>query len=130
MNKKAFISYSYADRNEFKDLDKKLRFLLLKNKIDSYSFVFDFKERVSNKILMSEALRLIDESDILIVELSYKSIGVGLEAGFAKAKGKKIIYIHRFGSEISNTVDGICDILIEYKNTNDLLEQVGDFLNK
>jgi len=130
MIKKAFISYSYADRNEFKNLDKKLRFLLLKNKIDSYSFVFDFKEKVSNQVLMSEALRFIDESDLLIVELSYKPIGVGLEAGFAKAKDKKIIYIHRFGSEISNTVDGICDIRIEYENVEDLLAKVENFLSK
>ena len=35
----------------------------------------------------------IDNSDILIAEVSEKAIGVGIEVGYAKAKGKPIIYI-------------------------------------
>lgn len=70
---------------------------------------------------MRSALKKIDESDLLIVELSNKVIGIGVEAGYAKAKGKKIIYIHKIGSEISTTVEGISDIKIMYKNISNLL---------
>lgn len=125
---KAFISYSLTDKNKFRNFDKRLREFLKENfDITSYSFVFDFKKRVDNVTLMKSALKKIDESDLLIVELSRKAIGVGLEAGYAKAKGKKIIYIHKIGSEISTTVDGISDIKIMYKNISDLLNQLIEY---
>ena len=73
---------------------------------------------------MKSALKKIDESNLLIAELSYKSIGVGLEAGYAKAKGKKIIYIHQAGTELSTTVNGISDVRIKYNNISDLLTQL------
>lgn len=122
MTIKAFISYSFTDKNKFRNFDKKLKeFLKEKFDIISYSFVFDFKKRVDNVTLMRLALKKIDESDLLIVELSNKVIGIGVEAGYAKAKDKKIIYIHKIGSEISTTVEGISDIKIMYKNISNLL---------
>ncbi len=125
MTVKAFISYSFTDKNKFRNFDKKLREFLKRNfNIVAYSFVFDFKKRVDNASLMKSALKKIDESDLLIVELSNKVIGIGLEVGYAKAKGKKIIYFHKIGSEVSTTVDGISDIRIEYKNISDLFNQL------
>ena len=130
MHKKAFLSYSFADKEEFRQLDVKLRsFLKLRYKIDTFFFVFDFQEVVDNKILMAKALQIIEESDYLIAELSYKSIGVGLEAGYAKARGKKLIYIHKKGSELSMTVDGISDWRIEYDNIDNLLQQIKQILD-
>lgn len=126
---KAFISYSFADRDKFKNLDRRLKkFLKQVFGITTYSFVFDFKKKTDNKTLMQSALKKINESDVLIAELSYKSIGVGLEVGFAKARSKKIIYIHKSGTELSNTADGVCDVRIEYKNISDLLFQLEKIL--
>lgn len=125
MTIKAFISYSFTNKNKFTNFDKKLRKFLKENfDIKSYSFVFDFKKKVDNKNLMKFALKKIDESDLVIAELSNKPIGVGLEAGYAKAKGKKIIYIHKTGSELSTTVNGVSDIKIEYENIPHLFIQL------
>ena len=125
MNTKAFISYSFADRDKFRSFNKQLKKFLKQNlSIKTYSFVFDFKKKVSSKTLMKLALEKIDESDLLLAELSYKSIGIGLEVGYAKARGKRIIYIHRVGTELSTTVDGVCDIRVEYKNIPDLLAKL------
>jgi len=122
---KAFISYSFTDKNKFRFFDRQLKkFLKQSFGIEAYSFVFDFKKKANNKSLIKSALRKIDESDLLLAELSYKSIGIGLEVGYAKAKGKKIIYMHRIGTELSTTVDGICDSRIEYKDISDLLVQL------
>ena len=72
----------------------------------------------------------IDESDLLLAELTYKSIGIGIEVGYAKAKGKRIIYMHRIGTELSTTTSGVCDIRIEYKDISDLLVQLKKVLKK
>lgn len=122
---KAFISYSFTDKNKFRSFDKQLKkFLKQSFGIEAYSFVFDFKNKTDKKTLMKSALRKIDESDLLLAELSYKSIGIGLEVGYARAKGKKIIYMQRIGTELSTTADGICDSRIEYKDISDLLVQL------
>lgn len=130
MINKVFVSYSFADKNKFRSFDRKLKkFLGRTFGIKTYSFVFDFKKKTNNKVLMESALKKINESDLLIAELSYKSIGIGLEVGYAKAKGKKIIYIHKAGTELSTTVDGISDIRIKYKNIADLLTQLKEIIN-
>ena len=122
VNNKIFVSYSFENRKEFVIFNEALKNFLVKNGFDVYSFVFDFSGEIkNNKDLMDKALKKIDESDIVIAELSHKRIGIGLEVGYAKAKGKKIIYIYKKGMEISTTVDGIADIRLEYKGVDDLL---------
>lgn len=128
MSKIFFISYSLKDKEEFRLLDQALKIFLKHKGMTAYAFVFDFKKKVDNRILMREALRRIDESDVLIAELSHKTIGIGLEVGYAKAKRKKIIYIHKIDSELSTTVDGIADLRIEYTDIKDLLVKLNDFL--
>ncbi len=131
MKSKAFISYSYVNKAEFKLFDIKLRNFLAKElQINSYSFVFDYKEKTNYKSLMNAALKKIDDSDLLIAELSYKSIGIGIEVGYAKAKNKKIIYIHKKGTEVSTTVSGVCDIRIEYEDIEDLFIKMKEVITK
>ncbi|MDP2586115.1 MAG: hypothetical protein Q8P29_04520 [Candidatus Levybacteria bacterium] len=126
---KTFISYSFADRNQYKSFDRQLREFLESNfSMKTHSLVFDLKEKVNNKTLMELAFKKINECDLILIELSHKSIGVGIEAGYAKAKGKRIIYMHKIGTELSTTADGICDSRIEYKNISDLLTKLKKIL--
>lgn len=118
---KVFIAYSFENKKEFISFNKSLKGFLEENGFISYSFVFDFNGEIkNNKDLMDKALKKIDESKIVIAELSYKRVGIGVEVGYAKAKGKKIIYIHQKGSDVSTTVDGVSDVRIDYKNIDDL----------
>ena len=73
---------------------------------------------------MKKALDQVEKADILIVELSNKSVGVGIEAGYAKAKGKPIIYLHKKGTDFKQTMKGIADTVITYKDTKDLINQI------
>ena len=61
-------------------------------------------------------------TDFLIAELTTKSIGVGIEIGYARAKGKPIIYLRKKNSEYSTTASGSSTYSIEYENENDLIE--------
>ncbi len=122
---KAFLSYSFENRYEFEKLNQSLKKFLKKQfNIESYAFVYDFKDKTNNKKMMQKALSLIDKSDIIIAELSYKSIGIGIEIGYAKAKNKKIIYIKKINSPLSTTAEGIADYFIKYNQEEDLIKKL------
>lgn len=81
--------------------------------------------------MMKIAFSEIEKSDFLIVELTKKAIGVGVEVGYAKAKNKPIIYIKKTGSKHSTTVGGSSDFVIGYSDNYDLatkLEMVIDLI--
>ena len=62
----------------------------------------------------------IQSCDYLIAEISYPSIGVGMEIMLAKSFGKKIICIHN-KTKISNFLKGMPGItIINYIDMNDL----------
>lgn len=129
MKNKVFIAYSFANKNEFENLNSQLKKFLQENyNAEVSSFVFDSEENMDHETMMKLALEMIDKSQIIIAELTYKPIGVGLEVGYAKAKNKKIIYIHKLGSELSTTVNGIADYRIEYNNIDDLLLKLKESL--
>ncbi len=57
--------------------------------------------------LMRKTFEAIEASDILIVDLTEKGVGAGIEAGYAYAKGKPVITIAKRGADISTTLSGI-----------------------
>jgi nucleoside 2-deoxyribosyltransferase len=71
----------------------------------------------------------IRRCDIFIAETSKKGIGIGVEAGYAKAKGKPVIYIRQKDAEHSTTVGGISDFQIFYVDTIDLRIQLAKIIN-
>jgi nucleoside 2-deoxyribosyltransferase len=127
MKKKVFISYSYSNRLEFSEFHKSLKRYLEENfKVEVYSFVYDFKEKVSDKEMMVEALNQLSSADILIVELSYESVGIGIEAGYAKSSGIPIIYLAKKGIDIDSTMRGISDRVVFYKVVEDVIKWISD----
>ena len=77
---------------------------------------------------MKTAFQEIDNSDFLIAELTTKSIGVGIEIGYACAKNKPVIYLLKKGSEYSTTASGCSNSIIEYRNEHDLRESMVELL--
>ena len=122
---KAYLAISFADRKKF---DKELAYLVevaSKNAIEIFVFVDQYHfENDQEKEMMQVAFDTIDQSDFLIAELTHKSIGVGIEVGYAHAKKKPIIYLRKKGSTYSTTTAGCADFIIEYENEIDLVEQV------
>ena len=119
--KKAYLAISYANRNLFNKEVEVLSSLLKKNNYETQVFVdnYNFKPDEENK-MMKTAFKEIDSSDILIAELTTKSIGVGIEIGYAYAKEKPILYLRKKGAEYSTTAAGSSGFIIEYENENDL----------
>jgi hypothetical protein len=120
MIKRVFFSCSYINRGEYVDFYNSLKEYFGSNGVEFYTFVFDYTGAVDDHTLMTMTLREIESSDLVLVELSDKSVGVGLEAGYAKAKGKKIGYLYKRGSDLQQTVNGVADYLIRYDRVEEV----------
>jgi nucleoside 2-deoxyribosyltransferase len=72
---------------------------------------------------MKLTFELINKSDFLIIEFSDKGVGLGIEAGYAYAKGIPIIVIAKKGSDISNTLKGIAKKIIFYEDPEELVKE-------
>jgi nucleoside 2-deoxyribosyltransferase len=72
--------------------------------------------------LMQRSFAEIETSDVVVIELTEKGVGVGIEAGYAYAKGIPIITIARKGSDMSETLAGISQKLFLYDDMDELTE--------
>jgi len=129
--KKAYLAISYSNRRLFDKEVKTLIEFCKKNNIQLLVFVdkYDFKEN-EEKEMMETAFREIDKSDFLIAELTTKSIGVGIEIGYAYAKEKPILYLRKKGAEYSATASGSSSYIIEYEDEFGLRKLIDKFLKR
>src|SRR4030095_16819159 len=128
---KAYISISYNKRQELNDELQTIIETLKEFQIKPFVFVYNFKfSYEQEKEMMQQAILLIDDCDLLIAETSDKGIGIGIEVGYAKAKGKPVIYMRNRNAEHSTTVSGISDFQIIYDCVKDLKEQLTIVLSR
>lgn len=71
-------------------------------------------------VLMNATFKEIDSSNLVVVEISEKGVGLGIEAGYAYAKGIPVVGIAKKGSDISNTMLGILSQVIMYEKLGDI----------
>jgi len=128
--KKAYFAISYSNRNQFDIEVDNLKKLFAKYNIELLVFVdvYDFKP-TEEKEMMQTAFDEIDSSDILIAELTTKSIGVGIEIGYAVAKNKPVYYLRKTTAEYSTTAAGCSRFSIKYNNEIDLTIEMEKLLN-
>ena len=118
---KAYISISYNERGSMNDVISGIKETLLGKRIEPFVFVDEFKfNSEQEKEMMQQAMRSIGSSDLLIAEVSDKGIGIGIEVGYAKAKGKLVIYLRNKNAEHSTTVSGISDFSVVYDDVPEL----------
>lgn len=127
----AYISVSFSKR---RSLEKELTAIVdALTCLDIVPFVFvdtyQFNLAQEQK-MMQQAMSDIGRCDLLIAETSEKAIGIGIEAGYAKAKGKPIVYLRQKDAEHSTTVSGISDFQIIYADADDLHQKLKDTLKE
>jgi nucleoside 2-deoxyribosyltransferase len=71
--------------------------------------------------LMVRTFAVIEDSDIAVIDLTEKGVGLGIEAGYAFSKGIPVFTIARAGSDISTTLRGISQEVCLYRNESDLV---------
>jgi len=77
--------------------------------------------------LMEASFRLIDASDLVLVELSEKGVGLGIESGYAFARGIPVMVAVRTGSDVSTTLRGISAQVVEYAGLEEVAAAVHAF---
>ncbi|MBO9595578.1 MAG: nucleoside 2-deoxyribosyltransferase [Niabella sp.] len=129
--KTAYISVSFRNRPLYTQALAAIAEALASSGITPFVFVDHYTFDASQeRPMMRQAMKDIERSDLFIAETSDKAIGVGVEAGFAKAKGKPVIYLRHKDAAHSSTVAGISDFQIIYTNDKDLKQQLIQLLKR
>ena len=108
---KAYISIKYRADNGNKDCIEKISSALERNGIETVCIARDIEKwgqvQLSPHELMQRTFAEIDSSHLVVVDLTEKGVGLGIEAGYAYAEQIPIVVITRKGSDISATLQGI-----------------------
>jgi len=69
---------------------------------------------------MKETFKRIGSCDLVVIEFSEKGVGLGIEAGYAFARGIQVVTIAEEGSQVSETLEGISRRVIKYRSLDEL----------
>jgi len=118
--KSVYFGIKYHPDNRNKSVIEAFERCFSKHGFKSYCVVRDLelwgKASFSAKEIMQETFVKIDSSDLVVIDVSEKGVGLGIEAGYAKAKGKELIVTVRKGTKVSTTISGIADRVIDYES--------------
>ena len=125
---KFYLAIKYHPNNQNKEFIETLCSILADLGFHSTVVARDIEKWGTRKLgpqeLMEYTFHAIDKCDVVLVEFSEKGVGLGIEAGYAFAKGKPIIVIAKTGSEISTTLRGIASEVIFYNHLDELTESL------
>ena len=78
--------------------------------------------------LMARTFAAIDASDLVVVDLTEKGVGIGIEAGYAHAKNIPVVTIAQTGADISDTLLGISRAIFRYADVDDLTRAIEEMI--
>ena len=122
---KVFLSIKYYDDMRNKNLIESICNLLEGKGIEIFVFARDIQNYKKCKLSPQEIMKIafdeIKSSDILLVDASELSIGVGIEVGFAYSNNIPIYLIANNKAYVSNSVKGVSEKSIFYDNVSEIL---------
>lgn len=128
-NRTAYFGISKSNRFHFTPEIEVIRTCLKNHNIDLMVFVDKYNFNIQEeKEMMKIAFEEIDRCDLLVIELTKKAIGVGVEVGYARAKNKPIVYLKRINANHSTTVGGSANFIAEYKDPIHLEQQLNKII--
>ena len=121
---RVYIAIKYHPNNQNRELIERVSAILEKQGFETVCITRDVERwgqvHFTPAELMQRSFAEIEASDVVVIELTEKGVGVGIEAGYAYAKGIPIITIARKSSDISATLQGISQKLFLYDDINEL----------
>ncbi len=72
--------------------------------------------------LMARSFAELDGCDVVVVDISEKGVGVGIEAGYAYAKRIPVLTIAARGADVPTTLRGISREVFQYRHFDELVE--------
>lgn len=123
--KQAYLGIKFHEDQRNRPLIEMITTALAKAGWSTQVIVRDLEEwgavQFEPQTLMSRTFAVIEASDIAVIDLTEKGVGLGIEAGYAFAKGIPVFTIARDGSDISTTLRGISQEVCLYRNKADLV---------
>ena len=124
MNYRAYFGIKFYEDNRNRDEINSISVALQDDGIQTVCIARDVEKwgdvTLSSQELMRITFEEIDKSDFVILEMSEKGVGLGIEAGYAVARKKPLIVLIKQGLELSNTMQGIADIVIPYSQPEEI----------
>lgn len=71
---------------------------------------------------------IIEKSDLFIAEVSFPSIGLGVEIGRAETIGKKILCIYKKSAKCPSSLKFVNVDTLEYDNSEDLIVKLKKYI--
>lgn len=96
--------------------------ILESNLVNKYEFVFPHLNKNFN------SKEIIEQSDLFIAEVSYPTLGLGIEIGRAEMNNKKILCIYKEGAKISSSLKYVNVDLLSYENEIDLVNKISNYI--
>lgn len=123
--KSAFVAVSYIHRHDLREVIDVISEKLSSHGYEPFIFVqkYDFHPDQTQQ-MMQKSTQHIQACDLFIAELTHKAVGVGIEAGYAHALNKPIVYVHHVQADLSTTLNGIADYRLMYRDTESLGHQL------
>lgn len=121
---RVYIAIKFYDNHSNKALIENISSALEKHGFETICVIRDLEKwgqvQFSPDVLMQRAFDEIETSDLIVVDLTKKGVGLGIEAGYAFAKQIPIVTIAREGSDISVTLQGISHKIFWYNDFDEL----------
>ncbi|EHQ41252.1 nucleoside 2-deoxyribosyltransferase [Myroides odoratus] len=128
-NNQVYISCSFALRKALEPELQTMKEVLLSHQYQPWVFVEHYTFTAQQeKEMMQQAMQDIENSAFLLAETTDKGIGIGIEAGYAKALKKPVVYLRKETAEHSTTLSGLSDYQIIYQDTTDLANQLEEVI--
>ena len=125
---KAYIGIKYHEDYNNKIIVNKISSILEKKGYETICIIRDIENEGQISIDSNELMRItfmeIDTCDLVIIDLTEKGVGLGIEAGYAFAKGIPVITIAKYGSDVSKTIQGISKKVIFYDDIEDIENEI------
>lgn len=87
----------------------------------------------TDRFIHDRDLQWLNDSDVVVAEVTTVSMGVGYEIGRALESGKKVICLYRpnEGKKLSAMIAGCPDLtLVNYNNLSEIELVIGELLNR
>ena len=120
----AYFGIKFYSDNRNRDEIVSLTAALENSSINAYCMARDYEQwgehRPSLKTLMDVTFDEIRKSDLVVLEMTEKGVGLGIEAGYAVAVGKPVVILIKNDRGVSGTMQGIAAAIIRYNHPDDL----------
>lgn len=112
--------------HSYKNFDFKTLYDLIRSSelVNNHNWFFPYENGQTPR----NSKEIIEQSDLIIAEVSHPSIGMGIELGWANDQGKKIWCFYQKKIQPSRSLKYVAEKVIEYTDSVDLIVQIKQVL--